>query len=234
MSFGQHISNMAANTGQAHNFRPKRVGGQSGGVKRTSTETSQGQSSNETQESGSGQKTAYQNAVQGPGAKRRRRYGRHVGGTETAYVGGTTRRSEAQKARPTRRQAISRQARMDALDAKLNDTTRETQVRFLSQNGPLGGPSSNTGKLSAMVSRLITMCKNQLGQYTGDELYKRADYRLFLSAFKGLQGGNAEPADPWEGSNGGLRLSQTMTKAKGVLNMLESTQMPGDELEEVA
>ena len=236
MSFGQHISTMAATTGQAHNIaRGRRTGAQTG-VKKTTAEPQQTSESSETPETEGAQKTAYQNAVQSTRPKRRRRYGRHIGGNaETAYTSGPAQRGRTQKqVRGSRRTQRSAAERQRMLDLAFSDTTRETQARYLSEKGPQHGPSSTTGKLSTMVSRLITMCKNQLGQYTGDELYKRADYRLFLSAFKGLQGGNAEPSDPWEGSGGGIRLSQTMTKAQGVLTMLDRTEMPGDELEEVA
>lgn len=126
----------------------------------------------------------------------------------------------------TRFQRTARE-RQELLDAALSDNSREIQARFRSTHGATAGPLSDRGQLAAMVRNLSSMVSNQIRQYTGDEPYRRADYRLFLDTFAAMQGPTQAPADPWQGAARGTFLDRLMDKASGVMGILEPTPSLG-------
>lgn len=230
MSISQHVNTMAANTGQTHGLMRNRSIGSAPKKTENTTTTKSGEPTAGAETS---KHAAIQNAVEGVTPKRRRRYGRHI---RSGDVGQTRGRgvSKRGEARPSRRVGRSRMERQRMLTAAFSDTSRQIQGEFLSKHGHIEGPSSHTGRLNFMVSRLITIVNNQLGQYTGDEPYKRADYRLFLNAFDGLRGSKSEPQDPWANASSGLALSQSMSQAGSIMDFLNLKELPGTKLEEFA
>ncbi len=222
---------MAANTGQAHMIRPRGVG-----RNRRSDATKSTPTPDAELKSGDGRKAATQAEFSGATTtvrhKRRRRYESAIHGRSGAERGiGEGQDRQALTAHRFERPAHQRR---ELLQAKLSDTSREAQIRFLSDHGPLGGPSQNTGKLAMMVCRLSGMVKDQLGQFTGDEPYRRADYRLFLEAFEGLRNGKkCEPADPWAGAAFGTDLTAKMSEALSVFDLFAHPNVIGREYNKV-
>lgn len=112
------------------------------------------------------------------------------------------------------------QQRRQLLDAAFSDNSREIQARFLATHGAATGPLSDRGQLAAMVRNLSAMVTNQIHQYTGDEPYRRADYRLFLDTFDSMRNPPAAEQDPWRQAARGTFLDRLMGRASQIFGIL--------------
>ncbi|MGE0489043.1 MAG: hypothetical protein AB7S38_07490 [Vulcanimicrobiota bacterium] len=232
MNVNQNATMMAANTGQAQMMSPK------GTRKSTRSQRVLASASADVSQGGSSSQAATQGALTGtftetPKVRRRRRYQSAI---ERPALGatGAAAGKENKEARKAHRFERPRHERQELLRASFSDNSREIQARFLADHGPTEGPHTTTGKLANMVSRLSKVVQDQLGQFTGDEPYRRADYRLFLEAFQGLRNGpKKEPEDPWAGAKFGKELTSMMSKAVGVFDLFNNPIIPGTEFNDV-